>query len=177
MNRSFYACPFLRCLLFSLVFMTYGFADGQNGFAVPASYKYGGDADAITSNVPLNEINIRAFKHFSKRFPTVSAEAWWKTEDGYTVSFVENARHNQAYYDRRGAFLYDIKYYAGTSIAPEAGARIKKKYPGYLIGVVTEITDGEKTILLVKIEDPSSVKTVSVCEGKLELVEDLANGG
>lgn len=171
MKRSF-----LRCLLFGSVLLTYSHLNGQNQFTVPTSFSYGGDGNNITSNVPLNMINIHAFRHFRKRFPSISNESWCKTDGGYLVSFIQNTQRNQAHYNLRGAFLYSVKYYGEKDISNDLGASIKKKYPDYRIDVVTEITNGEKTFYLVKIENKSSVKTISVIDGKLEIFEDLING-
>jgi len=54
---------------------------------------------------------------------------------------------------------------------------VKRKYPGYQLDVVTEITDGEKVFYLVKVISDESVKTLSVSDGKIEVLEDLVNGG
>jgi hypothetical protein len=160
LNASF----ILRCLLLCLPL----------GFGIEANAH---EENPITSNVPLNEINIHAFRHFRKRFPEVSGESWWKTGTGYTVSFMENARRIQAHYNLKGSFLYSVKYYTGKELPAETGIWIMKKYPGYHIGVVTEFTDGARSFWSVKIEDPSSVKTLEINDGKMELVEDLINGG
>ncbi len=178
MKRTFYTSSLLRYLLCSLVLVSYGFADGQNGYAIPASYTIGGENNGIISNVPLNEINVRAFRHFGKNFPQVSGESWLKMKLGYIVSFTENGQRGQVHYNPNGDFQFTIKYYDGSSISPELGARIRKNYPDYRIGVVTEFTDGIKTAMEVKIENPSSVKTISVnSNGILELIENLVNGG
>lgn len=138
----------------------------------------GGDGNPIISNVPLNEINIHAFRHFLKNFPRISGESWMKTDLGYIVSFAEDGRRSQVRYDAKGSFLSVIKYYEGVSISPEIGVRIRKSYPDYRIGVVTEFADGQKTVMEIKIENPSSVKTLSISSnGRLELVESLVNGG
>jgi hypothetical protein len=150
--------------------------NGQNQFALPAAYRFNGDANAITSNVPLNEINVHAFRHFQKRFPAVSAPSWIKTEDGYIVSFTEKGLRNQAHFDQRGTFLFSLKYYAGDGIDRELGAMIRSKYPGYFIKVVTEITNGEKVFYLVAMENGTSVKTLSVGEGGMDISEVPVNG-
>src|ERR1700759_5129045 len=131
MRRTFYTSSLLRALFCSLVLVSYGFADGQNGYAIPASYTIGGENNGIISNVPLNEINVHAFRHFGKNFPQVSGESWMKTKLGYIVSFTENGRKGQVHYNLNGDFLFTIKYYDGSSISPELGARIRKKYPDY----------------------------------------------
>jgi len=151
--------------------------NGQSPHVLPVSYNFGGGENAVTSNVPLNEINIHAFRHFRKRFPAISGETWIKVDNGYIVSFMEKSQRNQARFDARGGFLYSLKYYSGKDISKDLSGLIKRKYPDYLIDVVTEITDGDKVFYLVKIENPSSVKTLSIAEGKVEVFEELVNGG
>ena len=149
----------------------------QNQIA-PAVYTYNDPGNSISCNVPLNEINIHAYRHFHRLFPTgTTNEYWFKSAEGYQVSFVQEALRHQAYFDLRGGFLYSLKYYAGAKMPAGPAEMVRKKYPDYGIEVVTEITDGEKTFYLVKIINPASVKTLSVCEGKVELLEELVNGG
>jgi len=171
--RISYAC---RNLLLGLIFLP-ALVKGQTRFTIPASYRIEDEGTVIASNVPLNEINPHVFRHFRKHFLSVAEESWVKTADSYIISFTKNARRNEAHYSLRGGFLYSMKFYAGSEIGNEPGAQIRKKYPDYKIDVVTEITDGEKVFYLVTIENPASVKTLSVCDGKLEVLNDLINGG
>jgi hypothetical protein len=133
--------------------------------------------NTINSNVPLNEIDIHAYRHFQKMYPRVSGEYWFKTAEGYIVSFEQNSFRNKVHFGLRGNYLYSAKYYGEKDLQGYTGMDIKKKYPDYRIGVVTEITNGNKTFYLLKIENHSSVKTISVIDGKMEVVEDLVNGG
>ncbi|MBS1607045.1 MAG: hypothetical protein JST42_30615 [Bacteroidetes bacterium] len=138
----------------------------------------GGTGGDISSNVPLNEINIHAYRHFHRLFSSgVSGEYWFKSEDGYQVSFFRDAERNQAFFDRRGAYLYSLKYYAGAKMPALVAAVVKRGYPGYQLDVVTEVTDGEKVFYLVKVISAESVKTLSVNDGKIDVLEDLVNGG
>jgi len=169
-------CLLFLSLLFSMAVSPYT-TNGQNVHGLPVSYNFGGGDNVLSSNVPLNEINIHAFRHFRRRFPAVSGETWTKVEGGYIVSFVEHSQRNQARFDSHGAFLYSLKYYTGDDVAGDLSGLIKRRYPDYLIDVVTEITDGEKVFFLVKIENSSSVKTLSVTEGKVEVYDEVVNGG
>jgi hypothetical protein len=151
---------------------------GKGGPAVPARvWHYGADGNNITSNVPLNEINIRAFRQFGKMFPRISEENWFKNKDGYIVSFVQDLVRNQVQFNPKGAFQYTIRYYEEKDMSAELSRAIKRRFPDYRINVITEIMNGEKTLYLVKIENHLSVKTVSVVDGKMEITEDLVNGG
>jgi hypothetical protein len=172
------ACHFLRALVLGVAVL--------GGTLTPVtSYAYNGPGRApgdpgsvLTSNVPLNEINIHAFRHFHRLFPSAAdGERWFKSPEGYQVSFLLDAQPHQAYFDRRGVYLYSLKYYGEKEIPRATGDLIKMKYPGYEIGVVTEITDGEKTFFLVRVANPSFVKTLSVCDGRIDMIEELINGG
>jgi hypothetical protein len=117
----------------------------------PAAYTESGPA--ISGNVPMNEINAHAYRHFQKLFPVgASNEYWFASADRYS-----------------------LQYYPGKEIPRLAGDLIVARYPGYRIDVVTEITDGEKTFYLVKIVNPLSIKTLSVSDGKIDLLEELTN--
>lgn len=166
----------LRCLLFGLA-LAPCLTNAQNEI-LPTVYTHNEPGGGITCNVPLNEINIHAFRHFHRLFSSgTTAEYWFKSEEGFQVSFLKDGQRNQAYFDSHGGFLYSLKYYSGSRIPTVAGDIVRRKYTDYQIDVVTEITDGDKTFYLVKIINPGSVKTLSVCEGKIELIEELVNGG
>jgi hypothetical protein len=171
------ACLLLRVWVLGLVFAPC-FAHAQNQIAQATAYIYNDPGNSISCNVRLNEINIHAYRHFHRLFPSgTTDEYWFKSAEGYQVSFVQDALRHQAYFGLRGGFLYSLKYYAGAKMPGGPAEMVRRKYPDYGIDVVTEITDGEKTFYLVKIINPASVKTLSVCEGKVELLEELVNGG
>jgi len=170
----------MYCLLAGLLWAPC-YTTAQNEIS-PATYRYselpGGSGGDISCNVPLNEISIHAYRHFHRLFSSgVSSEYWFKSAEGYQVSFVRDALRHQAYFDIRGTYLYSLKYYAGTKMPKVSADLVKRKYPGYQLDVVTEITDGEKVFYLVKVISDESVKTLSVSDGKIEVLEDLVNGG
>jgi len=161
------ACHIFRRLLLGAALLPL-LSMAQPNFVRPAGY---------TADIPLNEINIHAYRHFHKRWPMVATEVWNKTGEGYMVSFMEQGIRNRAFFDFRGSFLCAMKYYSGVNVPKELTSAVKKKYPDYLIRVVTEITDGNKTCYFLKIENSRSVKTLSFNDGKLEVNEDVTNGG
>ena len=146
----------------------------------PVAYRYGTPAsgDVFSSNVPLNELNVRAYKHFHRIFPSgVTAESWLKTAEGFQASFVQNDQQHKAYFDHRGYFRYSLTYYEGKNIPRLAGDLIKLHYPEYRINIVTEIYDGERTSYLVRIVNAANIKTLAVCDGQIEIMEEMVNGG
>jgi len=151
--------------------------NAQHQLASTASYRPDRGGNTINSNVPLNEISIHAYRDFQKMFPAVSGEYWLKTAEGYIVSFAQNSFRNRVYFNLRGNFLCSEKCYGEKDLLPDTWMEIKTKYPDYRIDVVTEITNGVRTFYLLKIESYFSVKTISFIDGKMEVTEDLVNGG
>lgn len=169
------------CLLFKTwclgLLLAPFFSSGQNDYH-PAAYTYHDGHGAIHSNVPLNEINPHAWRHFHKLFPDAKGgEFWYASENGFQVSFIQLGYHYQAYFDERGAYRFSLHYYEGKEIPSDPGQLIAARYPNFRIDVVTEVTDGIKTIFLVKLVNATTLRTLSICDGKVEVIEELTNGG
>lgn len=152
------------------------FSSGQADYHL--TYMYNDGHGVIHSNVPLNEINPHAWRHFHKLFPGADGpEYWFATEEGFQVSFTESGIHYQAYFDERGAYRWSLHYYEGKEIPRDPGQLISARYPDFRIDMVTEVTDGAKTFYLVKLVNATTLRTLSVCDGKIDVVEELTNGG
>jgi len=163
------ACFLLRHWCFGLLLIPC-ISFGQSDYH-PASYPLGDQNNNISSNVPLNEISSRAFRNFHHIFHSVTqGEYWFCSQEGYQVSFTVNGVYYQAFFDPRGGYRYSLHHYAGKEIPREPGDQIKRKYPDYQLNVVTEITDGDKIVYLVRLVGLTSIKTVSLCDGELQLI-------
>jgi hypothetical protein len=127
------------------------------------------------SNVALNDINIHAFRHFMRNFPAATDEYWLKTNTGYIVKFKTDVILHEVYYKLNGGFQYSVRYYEEKNLDEVLTARIKNQYSGYSIGVITEITESDRLVYLIKITNPHSIKTIQFSDGKLELIDDLEN--
>lgn len=140
--------------------------------------RYSDPANTFVSNVPINELNARAYRRFHRRYQAVTAgEYWFKSGEGYQVSFMLDQHRELAYYDLHGAFMYSLKYYEGKEAPLETGDLVNRRYPGYKIDLVTEVTDGQKTFYLVQILNPAHIKILSVTDGRIEIIQEMNNGG
>jgi hypothetical protein len=143
----------------------------------PAAYSYNDEGNTVTSNVPLNEINAHAWRNFHRLFPTAAGEEkWFSSQEGFKVSFTLHGQAYQAWFGTHGNYRYSLHYYTGKEIPRDPGDLIRRKYPDYQLNIVTEITDGEKTVYLVRLVNPIRIKTLSVCDGEMRIVEEQAVG-
>ena len=145
----------------------------------PTAFTYNDQGTTISSNVPLNEINIHAWRNFHRIFRKVAGdENWFYSDQGYRVAFLRRGYHYEAYFDDRGGYRYSLHHYAGKDIPREPGDILKRKYPDYHLNVVTEITDGEKIVYLVRLVSTTTIKTISLCDGDIQLIgeEHIGSG-
>jgi hypothetical protein len=171
------ACLLFRPIILGIMMIpAYTIAQQEN--VSPAAYRYGEQESAFSSNVPLNELNVHAYKHFHRIFSSgITAECWMKTTEGFQASFEQDGRQHKACFDKHGYFLYSLTYYEGKDIPRLAGDLIHLRYPDYRINVVTEIYDGARTSYLVRIVNTANIKTLAVCDGQIDVMEEMVNGG
>lgn len=165
------ACRLLCYWCFGLILVpcfTYGQTDIH-----PTAYTYNEDGNTISSNVPLNEINSHAWRNFNRLFPRVTGgESWLYSPKGYQVSFMQNGLYYQAFFSEYGGYRYSLHHYAGKDIPREPGALLKRKFPDYQLNVVTEITDGERIVYLVRLVSPTKIVTATLCDGETEVIAE-----
>ena len=171
------ACLGLRPIILGIM-MIPAFTIAQQENVSPAAYRYGEPESVFSSNVPLNELNVHAYKHFHRIFSSgVTAEDWMKTTDGFQARFEQNGREHKACFDKHGYFRYSLTYYEGKDIPRLAGDLIHLRYPDYRINVVTEIYDGQRTSYLVRVVNANNIKTLAVYDNQIEVMEEMVNGG
>jgi hypothetical protein len=170
----------LAILVLTTVHLTALPANAQFTASAPAAMGFEGPDltdHNIRSNVPMNEISPRAFRHFRKNHPTISDENWYKSEQGYLVSYMVNSGRHQAWYNPDGSFMCSVKYYSGKELNEQTDMQVHREFPGYQVKVVMEITnDVHKTFYVVTIQDPAKIKTLFVCDGKIEVRQELNAG-
>jgi len=143
---------------------------------LPLIVHAGGDGGPITANVPLNEVSVRAYRFFHKEWPAITDEVWYKTDKEFMVVFSSHAHRIKTFFNLKGVFLYNLEYYAGKDIAADMAVMIRNKYPSYQIKVVTEVSSLDQKAYYITIENSALVKTLSIVNGKMEVLNELTNG-
>jgi hypothetical protein len=141
-------------------------------------YSYDENGRNFTSNVPINEISIHAYRHFRKNFPGSLDETWTKTAERLSVSFHMAGSRVQALYDVKGEFLFSLTYCSsGSQMDREIKQRVARFFPGYSTSVAVEVSDGNKTFQIVTIHNRQWVKTIQILDGEIKITDVLVNGG
>lgn len=141
-------------------------------------YAYQTDGNSFTSNVYLNQLPSKAFRHFRKNWPMVTGERWMKTGGGFSAYYgVPDSVYHHVLYDGAGHFEKALVYYAQGEAPAPLKASMKIACPDYTVLYASEMDEGEKKIYEVMLADAFSVKVVDVADDDITTVYEYRLGG
>jgi hypothetical protein len=130
----------------------------------------------INSSLPVdkkNLIKIKALRDFNKAFKTVTGEDWYVIQDGFMARFKQQDITYRVIYNKTGTWMATFRYYNEDQLPREVRDAVKSTWYDFTITSVTEVSYGAKTALLVNIENNTSLKTIKVAGGEMEVFQDI----
>ena len=127
---------------------------------------------AIINETNTANVNTRALKDFTKSFKDAENVSWSAIKDGFLASFKEDGVETKAFYDQKGRWSATIRTYQENKMPKDVRKQVKSNYYDFAINQVNEVTIGEITAYLVRIEDAESFKTIRVIDGEMDVYED-----
>ena len=128
-----------------------------------AQFAYQTDGNSFTSNVYLNYLPTRAFRHFRKTYPDVRQERWMRTGSGYSAYFgAQDSATYHILYDRNGHFEKALIYYAQGKIPEALQESMKNACPDYTVLYTSEMDEGTKKTYEIMMTDDATVKVIDV---------------
>jgi hypothetical protein len=120
-----------------------------------------------------NEVNQKATRDFKKTFKEVNNEKWYSIKNGFLAEFNLTTSKNRVVYDKKGNWKYTVIYYDEKNLPTEIRAIVKPVYYDYTISRVEEVHANDQIIYIVHVQNDASLKTLRVCEGEMNLIEDF----
>jgi hypothetical protein len=179
MKKTFISLFILACAMTSISFAQS--SDIAADKLQPGSAKL--NIASENSNTPLssapvllNDINTNALRDFMTSYKNTSDVRWTILTDGFRVHFYADGIQTRIFYDKKGTRKAMIRYYNEDKLPFAIRYQVKTGYFDFTIFQVTEVTVGNKTVYLVKIEDKTTGKTIEAAEGEMEVVEEHLKG-
>ncbi|MEO8822774.1 MAG: hypothetical protein ABI366_04305 [Ginsengibacter sp.] len=99
---------------------------------------------------------------FHHDFPEVNNSSITKAGNFYIVSFKKEANQSlcKVFYDKNGNTVQTIRYYEGDKLAPFIRSKIRSKYEGKSIFMVTEVASENEHYYEVMLQDAQSLWVV-----------------
>jgi glycogen debranching enzyme len=129
---------------------------------------------AIANESDTVNINSRAERDFSERFEAADKADWVEIKEGFAAKFVNDGVDTKVFYNHKGRWFATIRIYDQYSLPKDVRKEVRSTYYDYNIYMVIEVTVGDKTAYLVKIEDEKSMKTIRVLDGEMDVYEEFA---
>jgi hypothetical protein len=111
---------------------------------------------------PASSVSERLLKTFQESFPNAEKVIWNESSKYYTVSFVEQGILTRIDYEKNGEFAGSARYYSERYLPYYLINVVKKKYPGYKIYGVTEMTASSEILYYIKLEGSKYWLTVAL---------------
>ena len=131
---------------------------------------------SIPPPLKMNEVRTNAARHFRNHFSANGNERWYKVDEFYMASFIDGQVITKAYYSSKGVFAFSVRYYTQELLSPDTRFLILKRFDGYKIDVITEISNLQEKFYFIKIKNATNIKTLKVINDNIEVVEDFVNG-
>ena len=138
--------------------------DNPTSKEVPYDYK------AKFKDMPAS-VSTKAVKNFTKTFKNADNVGWFVIKDGFLAEFKQDEIKTKVYYDRKGRWIGNIRFYTEDKLPRDIRHLVKSHYYDFNIYYVQEVTVGNATVYLVKIEDKTSLKTIRVQDGEMPEAE------
>jgi hypothetical protein len=122
----------------------------------------------------INNVNSKALRHFTEAYPNSSEVRWVKLATGFRVHFTSEGIDTRIYYNEKGTPEATVRYYYEKNMSPAIRHQVKTRYYDFEIFLITEITAGDKTAYLIKMEDKTCWKTVRVADNEMEVAEEYS---
>lgn len=107
-------------------------------------------------------INIppKVLDAFTQNFNNVKNIKWVTGENTYTVYFEQNDSRTCIEYDKEGNFFLSTRYYGENKLPFNILLKIKEKYKGKTIKIVTEVIDKDRILYSINVEDEDNIYVI-----------------
>ena len=113
-------------------------------------------------------VSSKALKNFNKSFKDAINTTWFEIKEGYMAKFTRDDIETKVFYDRRGGWIGSVRNYQEDKLPKHVRHQVKSNYYDYNIFLVQEVTVGNTTAYLVKVEDKNSIKIIRVIDGEMD---------
>ncbi|MEO8583554.1 MAG: hypothetical protein ABI415_07145, partial [Flavitalea sp.] len=114
-----------------------------------------------------------AVKFFARAHPFMTDAKWYLTKDGYKVKYNENGIKGMEYFNDNGQWIASNRYLPINQVPAELIATVNNLYGRYSIFFAQEVKTSSGLVHIIKIENENTWKTLSICEGNIQLMESF----
>ena len=127
----------------------------------------------ITVTAETRKIPKQIWKNFSTYFNEAENPRWYKANKNYLVKFMIYDEENRALFTKRGNMIYHIRYGYENNMPDDIYKQVRTAYFEYDITRAIKITEADRLIWVINLEDKNTIIIARIEEGVLEEVSRL----
>jgi hypothetical protein len=130
---------------------------------------------SVVNGTAAVKVSMTAEQRFAKDFKDAKDVEWVIVDKGYRAFFMQDAILTAVDYTLKGKLYSVIRY--GKGVVPgDVVALINKSFDGAVIIEASEvkIANFSEKVYVVVLEDKTSMKSVQVMEGQIEVINEMA---
>lgn len=128
------------------------------------------------SEVRLNDISIKAVRHFIKNYKKINTENWYKISDGFIASFTKDSIQTKVFYDLKGRWHCTLNAFGESKLPADIRDKVKSKYYDFNILVAYQIMHENGVVYIIKIDNAKKLKILKITDGEIEIEGDYVKG-
>lgn len=115
-------------------------------------------------------VNEKISKSFAKQFKDAENARWFIVNKNFLVKFITGDQSNNALFTKNGTMIYHISYGVEKHLPADLRRTVKSNYVDFEIPRVIKVTEANREIYVVNVEDKSNLILVRIEDGAMEEV-------
>ena len=145
----------------------------KNENPAPAASTAGAGNETGITAADIKTISKKATRNFTATFTKADDVKWFALSDGFIAYCTVNGTRIRTNYDKKGNWLYSIRYYGEKKLPVDVRALVKRTYYDFSITSVQEIHIEDKIVYLVYMNDETTFQTVRVCDYEMDVYQSF----
>jgi hypothetical protein len=125
----------------------------------------------VTITSTHTKVPEKVWQSFQNYYATAESPAWYELNKRFLVKFMTEDKANQAVFTKHGRMVYNISYGYETNLPDDIKKSLRSKYFEYNIARAVKVSQDNRTIWLVNVEDAKNMILVRLEDDEMEEIE------
>jgi hypothetical protein len=127
----------------------------------------------VTITATQKNVPEKVWNNFQTYFSNAENPTWYKINKDYLIKFMTDAGQNRALLSERGKLIYHISYGYEKNLPEEIRKQVKSAYYDYNVIRAIKVTEANRVIWVVNLEDAGNLILVRLENGEMEEVQSV----
>ncbi len=122
----------------------------------------------------LNDIKIKAVRHFIDNFDNAPKEEWYEAPDRFVVTFTLNEIKYRVDYDKKGNWIETYRTYDEDKLPTEIEDVVRSSYYDYKIFLVQEVENPlDVKSYYIHLDGKTRLINLKICNGQMDELQNF----